>query len=94
MKSQGKKSKKIFSYRLFHGMPFKEIANKLRISSDSARMNYLRTRKSLKESIKEYQKRRVNIMFCNSIEEYSFIISGKRTRLEGEKAVTKTHQKV
>ena len=56
LEKSGQKSKSIFSYRLFHGMPFKEIAGKLKISPESARMNYSRTRKSLKKSIREYQK--------------------------------------
>jgi len=51
----GERSKKIFLYRLFRGMPFKEIAGELQISPESARMNYFRTRKLLQERLKEYQ---------------------------------------
>ncbi|MEN6313773.1 MAG: RNA polymerase sigma factor [Clostridiaceae bacterium] len=56
LKKTDSKSKSIFSYRLFHQMPFKDIADKLKISPESARMNYSRTRRSIKESIREYQK--------------------------------------
>lgn len=51
----GQNSRKIFLYRLFHGMPFNEIAEKLKISPESARMNYSRTRKQLRSKFKEYQ---------------------------------------
>lgn len=51
----GQNSRKIFLYRLFHGMPFSEIAEKLKISPESARMNYSRTRKQLRSKFKEYQ---------------------------------------
>jgi RNA polymerase sigma-70 factor (ECF subfamily) len=50
------KSKRVFLYRLFQQMPFKDISDKLKISSESARMKYSRTRRSIKESIREYQK--------------------------------------
>lgn len=51
----GQNSRKIFFYRLFHGMPFNEIGEKLKISPESARMNFSRTKKQLRTKLKEYQ---------------------------------------
>lgn len=51
----GARNRKIFKYRLLHGMPFKEIAEKLGIRPETARMNYSRTRKLVKQSLQEYK---------------------------------------
>lgn len=56
LNKSGEKSRKIFLYRFFHGMPFKEIAGRLKINAGSARMDYSRTRKMLKENINEYRR--------------------------------------
>lgn len=52
----GNKSRKIFMYRLSHGMPFKEIGKKIGVTPEAARMNYSRTTRSLRKSFREYQK--------------------------------------
>lgn len=57
LEKAGDRNRKIFKYRLLYGMPFNEIAEKLGIRPETARMNYSRTRKLVKKSLQEYENR-------------------------------------
>ena len=55
LEKSGQKTRKIFFYRLFYGLPFSEIARRLGVSQESARMNYFRTKKQLRNEFQEYK---------------------------------------
>ena len=55
LKNTRKKSRDIFIYRIFHDMPFKKIGKKVGISSEAARMDYFRTKKLIRQSLKDYE---------------------------------------